>query len=1013
MIFYLPINCKLTSLFYASTTIFCFKIAFYLFGKQKKGGAVIGFLLFLVYNDAMSQIILDTTSTNPTCTKSFGHVSSSVNNGSIYYNVANGSLGVIASGGVAPYSYVLNGQYIQQGALQYVNITQNNGYFPGLNSGSYNVVVTDANGAIASYSVKLTNTVPQPAITDMYILADPSTCTSSDGSLIIDGSGGTPPYTYSIDGGLSFSASNIFSNLRQGFYVGILKDANGCLVEYTSENNPHPLQDCGILGGISFLGATACADDATIEAEASHSQIPYHDTDPWNFSYDGVHYHSPNKGPSLDTTSGIGPGIHDIYIKDTATGQIAISAYNIVQSCYIYITFINVDASCQQSDGSVTVIAASGTPPYTYTIDGTHYQLSNQFVGLSSGNYSITVKDANGETSSAIANLYNKCPVVTATATDDTCDMKKGAIIARGIKGTQPYQFSIDDINFQASNVFTGLIAGNYKMTIKDANGFTDSTSVTVNNNCLQLSLTTTNTTCGNSNGSITATASNGTGPYQYSIDGLNFVPNTQFNNLVAETYTVTARDANGLLKDSTVTISDAPGPQASISTTPASCTNTGGSITINATGGTAPLSFSADNGNSFGTNNIFNNLDSGQYITVTKDANGCSFSDTIRLTALPTPRFYLGNDTSLCMGQSLLISAPDSPSYSYQWQDNSNGHTYLASANGLYSVKVTNAYGCSSSDTIKLALRPLPVFSLANDTTVCNGHAYTIGAKFNSPSNGFTYTWSDGTTGKPSLLVTAPGLYWLQSSDGGCAFRDSITVSYKPSPTLNLGNDTTLCDGQTLLLNASNNNSTYLWQDGSTSPSFSVSSPGTYSVKVDDNGCDTSGSITVRYIDKPIVNLVKDTLLCFTQLLTLDAGYPNSTYLWQDGSTQPFFKVSQEGTYSVQVADVCGTTFDSSHVSYENCACNFYVPNGFTPNGDGVNDVFQPKYQCLFSSYLLKIYNRWGQLVFASSRPDIGWDGNLGNQRQPTGTYVWELTYRDNLTGKDMRKSGTVVLVR
>jgi len=183
--------------------------------------------------------------------------------------------------------------------------------------------------------------------------------------------------------------------------------------------------------------------------------------------------------------------------------------------------------------------------------------------------------------------------------------------------------------------------------------------------------------------------------------------------------------------------------------------------------------------------------------------------------------------------------------------------------------------------------------------------------------------------------------------------------------------------------------------------------------VKVDENGCDTSGDINVNYITKPVVNLGNDTTLCITQQLLLEATYPLSTYLWQDGSVQPQYTVSQAGTYLVDVTNVCGDTKDSISIVYENCACKFYVPSAFTPNNDGKNDVFLPKYQCLYSNYQLKVFNRWGLLVFVSTNASVGWDGGFNSQQQPAGVYVWELAYKDNLTGKDIRKNGTVVLIR
>jgi len=144
-----------------------------------------------------------------------------------------------------------------------------------------------------------------------------------------------------------------------------------------------------------------------------------------------------------------------------------------------------------------------------------------------------------------------------------------------------------------------------------------------------------------------------------------------------------------------------------------------------------------------------------------------------------------------------------------------------------------------------------------------------------------------------------------------------------------------------------------------------------------------------------------------------LNANYPNSTYEWQDGSTSPQFTVSKEGIYWVQVTNICGKITDSTEVAYENCTCKFFVPSAFTPNGDGYNDIFLPKYQCLFSNYELKIYNQYGQLIFVSKNTSNGWDGSFNALQQPTGTYVWLLSYKGELTEKVMRKNGTVVLVR
>ena len=941
----------------------------------------------------LGSITLSITTTNPTCENTIGFGD---------YLIGNGVINVVASGGVAPYTYIIT------------NFTyyQNNGYFPGLHQGTYDISVTDAVGTTVYKMVALTNLSPQPLCT-VSVTKIPSSCTSTDGSFQINGNGGTPPYTYSIDGGVNFTNSNTFSNLTQGIYFVLLRDANGCMAEAgTSNVTTLPAyffcSTCSMTANGFESSDIACGNDGYVFVWGSGGLPPYqYSLDDVNFvvvNYSGLYLYDPYECKY----SGLAPGLYHVYVKD-ANGITSVSAFTIAKSCSIQISFVGIDASCHQNDGALTVTAINGTPPYSYTMDGINYQASNVFTNLASGGYSVSVKDANGQISSATATVYNKCPTVTATETDEICGQKNAAITATGNKGTTPYLFSIDGVNFQTSNVFAGLTAGNYTITIKDAKGFTGTSTILINNNCIQLTLAVVNTTCGQNNGAITATGSNGAVPYQYAIDGVNFQTSDMFSNIAAGNYTITVKDASGLTTNSAVTITDAAGPEITVATTPASCSNTGGSLTVAAIGGTVPLQFSIDNGNSFQDANVFNGLDSGQYQITTQDANGCIAKEIVQLTALPTPFVSLGADTTLCSGQMMLLNTPQSAGYQYLWQDNSSTNSYTVSGQGVYFLKVTNQFNCSSSDTINITYKPLPVFSLGNDTAICDGHQFLLQAPALPQDN---YLWSSGSA-TTTLTVNSPGLYWLKVSNGGCAKTDSITISFKPEPVLKLGNDTSLCAGQTLLLDATNINSTYVWQNGTINPTLTVDSSGVYSVKVDENGCNSSAEINVSYITKPIIDLGRDTTLCVTENLLLDASFPASSYQWQDGSSMPQFNVIQSGTYSVNVANTCGNTMGSIVVAYENCACKFYVPSAFTPNNDGKNDVFRPKYECLFSNYELKLFNRWGQLIFVSRNPSLGWDGTYGSQPQPVGTYVWEMVYKDNLTGKSLMKTGTVVLIR
>jgi len=921
-----------------------------------------------------------------------------------YYNgngvFFDGSISVLASGGKVPYKYTLVGHY-----------DNNNGYFPTLRAGTYEVDVIDANGEIASTTVVLSAIYPVPGVSLINVVP-PTGCNTADGSFSLSPAGGTPPYDYSIDGGVTFTSANTFTGLTKGVYICLLKDANGMLAEVETSPAKFPntvyfnCDCCTFTVYSSGNGVSSCTDNkGYLAANGQGGSLPI------TYSIDGINYFAAIPNNSFPSEGyyifyDLAPGLYTLYAKDNK-GSVTKTTTGITKYCNISIVYVGVEATCEQSDGSLTVHATNGVKPYSFTMDGVNFQPDSVFTGLASGSYGISVKDADGVINSIIATVYDKCPEVAAIATNENCSQRDGSITATGTKGTLPYQFSIDGSNFQAGNVFSGLAAGDYTLTIKDANGFTKPVTVSIQNNCLAISLSAVNTVCTNSAGMITVTGSGGTGNYTYSLDGIHFQGSNVFNNLPPGDYTVTLQDGS-LSKTRGIIITDMPGPKITVDVMQASCKNTNGMLVINPTGGTAPLQYSIDAGVTMHTGNVYDALDSGRYIVFVQDANKCNVRDTITLTALPTPFFSLGSDTSLCEGEKYIIQAPFNPNYLYQWQDNTVADNDIADNPGKFYVRVTNQYNCTASDTINIAYRPLPVFSLGNDTVLCSGKVLLEKPQL---PNG-TYLWNNQTT-FPTLKISQPGIYWLKVSEGGCQNTDTIKVSYKPSPVVSLGKDTGLCVGQTLLLNAVNpGNSKYLWQDGSLQPDYSVHVAGKYSVNVNIDGCDTTAEIVINYFNRPVVSLGNDTTLCITQQLKLTASYPGSTIEWQDGTTGENYTVTMAGRYVVAATNICGITKDSIKVEFENCACKWSIPNAFTPNHDGNNDLFMPGNSCLFSNYSFVIYDRWGKRIFLSSDAKKGWDGTINGRSQPSGTYVWIMEYTDTLTGKHEKKSGTVILL-
>src|SRR5436190_15032140 len=289
---------------------------------------------------------------------------------------------------------------------------------------------------------------------------------------------------------------------------------------------------------------------------------------------------------------------------------------------------------------------------------------------------------------------------------------------------------------------------------------------------------------------------------------------------------------------------------------------------------------------------------------------NGCSVSDAINVAYNLLPVAALGPDQTLCAGQTLNLNVAQ-PGATYLWQDGSTNASFTVSSAGTYSVDVL-LIGCSASDAINVAYNPLPVAALGPDQTLCAGQTLNL----NVAQPGATYLWQDGST-NASFTVNSAGTYSVDVLLNACSVSDAINVAYNPLPVAALGPDQTLCAGQTLNLNVAQPGATYLWQDGSTNASFTVSSAGTYSVDVLLNGCSASDAINVAYNPSPVAALGPDQTLCAGQTLNLNVAQPGATYLWQDGSTNASFTVNSAGTYSVDVLLNGCSASDAINVAY------------------------------------------------------------------------------------------------
>ncbi|MDQ3109072.1 MAG: gliding motility-associated C-terminal domain-containing protein [Bacteroidota bacterium] len=381
-------------------------------------------------------------------------------------------------------------------------------------------------------------------------------------------------------------------------------------------------------------------------------------------------------------------------------------------------------------------------------------------------------------------------------------------------------------------------------------------------------------------------------------------------------------------------------------------------------------------------------------------------------ITHLITPGFSsspstgvdLGNDTTICQGQQLILDAT-STNATYAWQNNSTNPTFTVTAPGTYFVTVTGSCG-TSQDTIVVNFSPSPVLDIGNDTSLCVGDQLILDAT----TPGAAYLWSDNST-NATITVSATGMYWAQITVNGCSAGDSIQVNFNPAPVSNLGNDISLCAGQNGVLNGGSA-AAYLWSTSATTQAITVNTSGTYWVQLSSGTCSSSDTINVTFLPLPNVNLGNDFALCIGQSSNLNAGSATN-YLWSDGSTNVSINITLPGTYWVVATNNQCSDSDTIIVTSEDCDVVITLPNVFSPNSDGSNDIFIPVFIKGITTLQTSIYNRWGELIYVSNNLTVDWNGKVnGGNDASDGVYYWVINYTD-LNGDVADSSGFVTLIR
>lgn len=326
--------------------------------------------------------------------------------------------------------------------------------------------------------------------------------------------------------------------------------------------------------------------------------------------------------------------------------------------------------------------------------------------------------------------------------------------------------------------------------------------------------------------------------------------------------------------------------------------------------------------------------------------------------------------------------------------------HTYTKA--GEYKVRLLVKNNNNQKEYIQtIKILPSPKPSLGDNVSLCEPKEQTIGT---APEKDVRYIWNTGEEG-PSLTVNESGRYILTADLKGCISRDTIDVTFIHDDANYLGNDTVVCEGDSIVLAAPLNN-TVEWSDGSTQEKMTIKKAGSYWLKVSNEFCSTTDTVRIREEVLPKSYLPTDTQMCIGSKWSLKVAPKH--YMDVGLEKVKIDEINFTGTYNLRVENEYCVSYHELNVSHIECPYSFDLPNVVSPNGDGYNDLFQPLNVENIYSFQLQIYNRWGQVLFETDDVHFTWD----LKHLSASTVFWKASYQ-NHKGEDFATSGSLLIVK
>lgn len=768
---------------------------------------------------------------------------------------------------------------------------------------------------------------------------------------------------------------------------------------------------------------------------------------------------TPNGGNNA-TANGLAAGQYSVSVTDAAgcSSTSTVSVGSNGQPGNINITSTNV-ACFGSNNGSATANVNGGQPPYTYlwSTGGNTQTINN----LAPGTYFVQVTTNNGCVKVDSVSITEPTPFTLTTNTiNATCFSGNDGSATVNISGGTPnnqgnYTYLWNTTPTQSTATASNLTAGVYIVTATDNNGCSTNQNITITEpqpisiiyNGQQ------NVSCfGGSDGSISTSVSGGNVPYDFNWNNYNFPNTTNPTNLAAGVYLLNVTDANGCSAVTQFAITSPTALNTTInSTTDISCFGANdGSLQSSTAGGTSPYSYqwSSNAGNTANATN----LGVGNFSIIVTDANGCTATNSATINE-PTPvTTTLTAPNVICPGQLInLIAAANggSGTYTYQWSNNNNTgaiQNLSPTATSTYSVSAIDANGCLGSlDSATVTVNDINLITLniTNDTALCEGVSYPISANVSNGIGNYIFNWNNGLGNGAGPFVVTPltATNYTVTVTDVCnnSISEDVSVDVNLNPAVSLLSQTKTGCGE-VLLSLSNNNSVpngslFEWDFGDNTfsnqanPTKDYTQTGVFNVALNvttPDGCQANTNATMTIIVNPqaIANFEfsPEEITMLNPLVSFENMSTNANnYEWNFGDgnnsilANPTNAYKDDGIYNVTLIaktnNNCNDTITKEVVI--DPEFNFYIPNAFTPNSDGYNEIFTAVGEEI-TEFNMQIFNRWGELIFETNSLSNGWDGTAkgGDEIAQEGVYVYNIQLKD-WQGLNHRFTGHVNLIK